>query len=494
MGKKFLFVWIMLFALLALSSADAASTAEIKSPKTGTTYNVGDQLVVDGTITLDQTLLGATVIFKAYSQRYNITIPLAQRIYNFQANVPATFSQINKGNIIWNIAKNTQVGTDWQIIIDIDKIPVFSTTYESGFFFISKTLPLTTSVNSYLLNIGETLEATGTATTLRGTAVNGTGNILLEHSEIGTVYSNNTSVTDGFISITYPFNKADPAGTYTLTFKVVDNNGNVGFVVLTGITLSDQLKLTCTIPRAEFLPGESFAVTGNLKNIHDTPLGKIPVVAYLTSPSENTTVNFIGTTNGNGNFEIFVSTPKLAQPGQYNLRLLAEDTDGNNGRCEKNFFLNVRRSFSVNFGLDNSWFYNESEFGSEIKIVNRGNIDLVGKIVLAFDGIEVTSTDFLAQKGLETTIRPFWIISGSEGTHTVEAILRVQNETIYRTEPQFFTIFPKPPPKKILNPSIWQIFIVVGIFVIAILLYLNKKEIRDYFWHWELKRKYGIGK
>ncbi|HIJ98550.1 TPA: hypothetical protein H1005_01230, partial [archaeon] len=121
MEKKFLFISIMLFTLLTLSSVNAATTVDIKSPKTGTTYNVGDQLVVDGTITLDQTLLGTTVTFKAYSQKYNITIPLAQKIYNFQANVPVTFSQINKGNIIWILARNTQVGTDWQIIIDIDK-------------------------------------------------------------------------------------------------------------------------------------------------------------------------------------------------------------------------------------------------------------------------------------------------------------------------------------------------------------------------------------
>ncbi|HIK00421.1 TPA: hypothetical protein H1016_02665 [archaeon] len=494
MEKKFLFISIMLFTLLTLSSVNAATTVDIKSPKTGTTYNVGDQLVVDGTITLDQTLLGTTVTFKAYSQKYNITIPLAQKIYNFQANVPVTFSQINKGNIIWILARNTQVGTDWQIIIDIDKSPAYATTFESGFFFISKTIPLTTSVNSYMLNIGETLEATGTATTLRGTPANGTGNILLEHSELGTIYSNNTSVIDGFISIRYPFDKGDPTGTYTLTFKIVDSNGNIGFVILTGIVLSDQLKLTCSIPRSEFLPGESFAVTGNLKNIHDAPLEKIPVVAYLTNPNENTAVNFVGTTNGNGNFEIIVGTPKLAQPGQYNLRLVAEDSDGNVGRCEKNFFLNVQRIYVIDFKLDNSWFYNESELGNEVVIVNKGNIDLSGKIVLVLDGVEVTSTDFFVQKGLEATVRPYWIVSGTEGTHTLEAVIRVQNETLYRTEPQFFTIFPKPLPKKILSPSVWQVFIVAGIFVIAILLYLKKKDIRDHFWHWELKRKYGIGK
>ncbi len=494
MNRKFLLLLAMFFVLATLSPVWATPKIEFNSPKTASLYNAGDQVVADGTITLDKTILGATVTFKAYSKRYNLTVQLAKRFYNFEQNIPATFSQINLGNVIWEIPSNVQVGNDWKIVIDVNKVPQYSTSFESGFFAVSKTLPLTANVNSYVLNYGETLEATGTALTVKNAPVKGTGNILLEHSEIGTVKSETVEVKDGFIKLQYPFNNNDPQGEYRLTFKVTDTNGNTGFIVLNGITLSNELKLSCSIPASEYLPGDTFAVTGKLTNIHNSPLKAMQLVAYLTQPSEKSSLSFTGTTDAAGSYEIPITTPKLARPGQYALRVAAEDSDGNSGSCNTTLFLNVERNLDVDFTINSSWYYNESELGNELIINNKGNVDLVGKLSLLLDDTEVMSQDIAVGSGLEKTFKPFWIVMASPGLHTIRAAIKAQGETLYTSEPQEITVFPKPPPKEILSPAAWQLFIVIGIIVIAILVYVKQKELRDYFWHLELKRKYGIGK
>ncbi len=492
MNKKFLFTLVVVLALASVSAAWATPQFELASPTTGKVYNAGDNVSIDGTITLDRSLLGATVTVKAYSKHYNITVPLAKKFYNFQENVPATISQINLVPLSWNLNANTQVGNDWKIIIDVDKIPAYSTSFESGFFTVSKTLRLKSNLNYYTFNLGDTMDATATAVTANGVPVEGKGNILFVQTDTGTVKADVTTVKDGLMSFRYPFNKEDVPGEYYLTLKITDKNGNIGIVTLTGIVLSGKLDLTCGLSGEEFLPGGNFVVSGNLQNAHNTSLREIPLVASLTPPKTAITTTYSGTTNENGNYNMVIDIPKLSEPGQYTLSVVAEDTDGNIGSCEKALFLNVERRLIVDFSLNSSWYYNESEINAPLHITNKGNVDLVGKASLFVDDVEVSSQDIVVEKGLDKTFRPFWIINGAKGTHHIYSTIKADGDVLYKSKPLEFTIFPKPPPKKIVTPAVWQLVLVVALIVIGILVIFKQKELKSYLWHYELKKKYKI--
>lgn len=492
MNRTHLTLLITLIVLATLSSVNATPAVTFDSPKTAEKYNIGDTVAVQGTITLDRDLRGATVSARAYSVVYNRTTSLGQRFYNFKANVPVSLSEIFPDGLNWVTVGNTQTSNDWKIAIDVEKTPVYSTSFETPLFTITKSLVLKPALSGYVFNYGDTLEITGTVTTAKGNPVQADGKISFQNPDTGDIKVVNITIKDGLLSYSYTFNQEDKPVSYTLILRAVDSNGNVGFITLTGVKVTDKLDLTCNIPKTEFLPGDVFAVSGTLTNAHSGIMPSITVNAYLDIASTNITQAYPAKTDESGNYQITIEPPKLVTPGQYTVKVIAEDTDQNIGKCEKDFFMNVKRDIAVDFKLNSSWYYNESEVDSEIKINNKGNIDIVGKVSLLVDSVEVVTQDFTAPRGLESTIKPFWVVTGTKGEHTVRAVIKQDSEILYQTKAIPFTLYPKPAPP--VPPAAWQILIVIVLIVIGILSIVKKKELKYWWWHQELKSKYKIRK
>lgn len=490
---RLLLIFSLLFVLFS-HSASALSSIEVTSPRSGAVYNVGDSVAVTGQITLDQSVAGALVSFSAVSKKLNKTMPITTKIYSFTASTPVTFSQINKGTLSWSVPFDTVQSEDWQIYVSIDKEPQKIVEFFSTSFSISKSLLISVSSNTRLLNLGETIEASGTVLDANSNPINGNAIVTIGHALLGSVSSETIPVQNGFIDFRYSMKRSDPPGNYSITFKVSDINGNTGLRLIQGIVVSDKLNINCTLPGAQFTPGGEFDVIGNLKDIHDRPAEAVPITSYLTFPTQPISLNFNSNSDANGNFAVRVELPKLAEPGTYSLSVVAEDSNGNTGTCYQTFSIAAQKDVLVGLKLNSSWYYQTTEAGLELNIKNSGNIDLLGTVSVLVDNKEVDSFDFATKKGEDKTQTQSWAVSVIPGEHTISALLTsADGKILTQTPPQPFTVYAHPGQPKKFELSIKWAFILVGIAFIIGYLFLKRKEIRDYLWHWELKRKYGVG-
>ncbi len=496
MSQGKLLLIILAAVLLVFSNVQAAyalSSIEVTSPHGGASYNMGSSIAITGQITLDETVAGATVAFSATSKKINKTIPIATRFYSFGKNTTVTFTQINKGTLLWAIPSDTAQSDDWQLYVNVNKEPNAIVDFASSAFTISKSLSISVSSGTYLLNLGEAIEASGTALDTNGNPITGNASVFLDHTKLGNVATEKIPITGGFFNFKYALKQSDPTGNYGLSFKITDASGNSALKILQGIVVSNKLALNCSIPEKQFVPGDEFDAIGNLKDIHEKPMDKVPIVAYLTFPSSPVSISSNSNTDANGNYAVAVQLPKLAEPGTYSFNLIAEDGKGNSGSCYRTFSLETERNVNVGVKMNSTWYYEKTDMGVEINIKNSGNVDLVGKISLLVDNAEVKSLDFAAKRGADTTLTPAWQVSGFAGTHTLSALFTSEGKVLTQTASQEFKIYTHPgfPKRFVLTPL--HAFIIIGLVVIIFLLYFNRKEIRDYLWHWELKRKYGIG-
>ncbi len=481
----------IVFALF-LPASFALSSIEVTSPQSGAVYNVGDAVAITGQITIDKNVAGAIVTFSAMSKRLNKTSPIATKIYSFQPNTPTSFSLINKGTLSWTIPFETVQSDDWQIYVSVDKEPEKIVDHLSTKFTISKSLSISVSSNTKLVNLGEIIEASGTALDANGNPIEGSAEITLQHAELGPVFADTYDIENGFIDFRRSMERSDPAGNYSIIVKVSDNKGSTALRVVSGIVVSNALSVNCTISKSNFEPGEEFSVIGNVRDIHGKPVDNANMVSYLAFPNQPLSISFDSNSDRNGNYAVKIELPKLADPGTYSLSTVAEDLNGNSGSCFSSFAINAQQTVLVDVKPNSTWYYRTTEAGVDLNIKNNGNVDLIGKASLLIDNKEIKDFGFSVKKGEDKTIPQSWGVDLPAGAHTLSILmLSADNKILTQTAPQSFTVYDHPgtTPRNYTKFA----FIIIGIAFIASFLYIKRKEIRDYLWHWQLKREYGIG-
>ncbi len=484
----------IVFALF-LPASFALSSIEVVSPQSGAVYNVGSDVAITGQITIDKNIAGAIVTFSATSKRLNKTLPIATKIYSFQPNTPTSFSLINKGTLSWTIPFETVQSDDWQIYVSVDKEPEKIVEHLSTKFTISKSLSLSVSSNTKLVNLGETIESSGTVLDSVGKPIEGSAEITLQHAELGPVFTDTYTITNGFIDFRRTMERSDPAGNYSIIVKVSDNKGSTALRVVSGIIVSNALSVNCTIPKPNFEPGDEFSVIGNVRNIHGKPVDNADMVSYLSFPDQPLSISFDSNSDRNGNYAVQIELPKLAGPGTYSISTVAEDLNGNSGSCFSSFSINAQQAVLIDVQPNSTWYYRTTEAGIDFNIKNKGNVDLSGKASILVDNKEVKSFDFSVRKGEDRTFSQSWDVNLPAGAHTLSILmLSADNKILTQTAPQSFTVYDHPGhPDKFKLGAKWA-FIIIGVAFAAAFLYIKRKEIRDYLWHWQLKREYGIGR
>ena len=486
--KRILAFSILLIALLA--SGASAQVSTIYHPQGSSEYNRGDNLIITGQIVLDQDMPGAKVVFSALSGA-NQTTPITTKYYSFLKDSPVTFSQIYKGTLSWAVPADATLSDNWNILIEVFDGTTRLQSITSGKFTVTDELTVFFGVNQNSFNLGEALEVSGTILNTRGEPVEGTADISIDEKDSGAVKVDTVTIENGYLSYTYPFEKTDPSGTYSVEISIRDTDGNVGEAKTAGLKVSGELEMTCELQDTSIAPEELTSLIGTLKNIHGTVLEDVPVYALVTDPLAETTLSYTTRTDANGNFAFDFSVPSMATPGEYEIEVTANDSAGNVGQCTRAFEIGSEKAVSVKLSTDNTWYYTGDTMNITLTTENTGNLDLVGSLKVYVDGTDLVETKgFDIQVGKKSTTQASWKVSGTAGNHTINVVTEVAGSKIDESMPKSFSIVERPTPPKAFKLGWKGIALILVILAILAVLYFKKKDIKDFFWHREFKKKF----
>lgn len=480
---------LIAFLFFILMSLNVFASNEILNPKTGDVYNLGDNIIINGQLSISENVAGVKVSFYAYSKTYNKTITITTKYYSFSKNIPVTFSQINKETLSWNVPSDIQTATDWQILVRATKDFITYGAIDSPLFTISKTLSITLSTNQNLFNLGETLEVGGMVLDAQGNVVEGDATITLDEEKVGTVVSDIAFIKNGYLSYTYQFKPVDPIGIYTLSVKLQDSDGNKGSAIFTNINVSNTLDIECSVKESEILPGKSITLIGNIKNVHSGVLRSIPIIGFFEM-SENTTLGYNTISDANGKFSLEIGVPILIDPGEYQIKVSANDFFGNYGECIKTIKILSEKKISAILSLDRAWYYKDDTLSFNAELRSGSNLDVSGNIDLYIDSSKVLSKDFEILKGALTTANGTLKVAFTLGNHTARILVSSGEEVLYETEPLTFAVYERPKPKEPFQFKPVHALIIIIILIAVFLYFAFKRDIKEYFWRRELQKHF----
>jgi len=478
---------ILAFILFSLCIASAAQAgASILSPKAGADFNLGQELIVTGHLTLNETVKSAQVDFKIESDYLGESIKITTKYYTFTKDIPISFAQINQEILSWVIPDTIRPADDWRVVIDISKEDEEITEMISSKFSITNELTLTASVNSKRFNMGETLELSGTVLDARSSPIEGTATISLEEKKVGIVLTDTIAVSRGYLSYSYDFKSTDPKGDYTLSLIVKDENGNNGTFKEDDISVSDELHLSCSLGTTTYDAGSIVLVYGDLKNIHDESMGNELLTLWVSSPSGNQSIQHTKDTDLYGDYEFKITLPKYAVPGEYEARISVKDADGNSGACTQTFDVVAEEKLDVFLDVNSSWSYPRETVTLTTRLNNKGNVDLSGDLNFILGSTEVLTTPFTVKRGETEIVTVGWNVTGDIGNNTLQ--VKVLKGTTLLAKSQSLTFEIVRPPEQ--TSKTW--LIATGAIILlaaATILYAYRKDMRDAIWHREFKKK-----
>lgn len=484
--RKFLILTLVIFLALL---ASASATNMVSNPMANSTFNYGDQIVITGQIGLVEDAAGATVEFSAYSEYLSQRVPVATKIYSFLADIPITFSHINKGALVWAVTDSVNTSDDWRIEVDISKGPAELATLKSNKFTISNKLFVEHSANSNLFNFGEPLEFSGTVLDARGVPARGSALISLEELEAGNVLTDTVPLENGYLSYSYTFKPTDPTGSYTLSVEFTDENGNTGSASVNDLAVTNRLEMVCSMQKLEVPPGGIAVAYGSITDAHGDPIGGLNITSWITDPGENKTLKYSTFSDANGNYGFEVPLGEQAVPGTYTVRVGTEDQSGNEGSCGQSFTVKVTKRLLVSLASNTSSSYIGETIDLRASLENKGNVDLSGTVNFFMDSHKVAFEQFTLGRGQSRTITTRWSVPEDPGNHTLKTTVLVDGERLAESEEIKFTILEQQAPTVDFD-FIWIVLLLLVVIVVAAFLFTKRQEIKEHFWHREFKKSF----
>lgn len=464
--------------------------SEVLNPYEGDAFNIGESVHISGYITLDEDLEAARVIFYAESESLEETIEITQKYYTFSKDVPAAFSQINKGTLTWTIPSDIGVSSDWTINVKVIKNTVTIKELSSDYFEITDKFHITAGANSNLFNLGHELVLGGTFLNVRRQPIEGVAEIYIEEENYGLVFSAKPPVINGYVEYTYEFKETDPAGKYTVLIEVEDGAGNSDSFSLTDITVSDSLIIDSIPKKTELNPGETVIITGTVRNVRGKSVPEAQIDGYLTVSDEDKAVKYSEVTDSNGKFAFEFKLPEKAPPGKYPFEINTADSYGNTGRDEHILNVGRVREAEIILKVNKSTVYQEEVMNITYILKNTGNVDLTGQIELYLDNEKIKSDEFSIRRNSEKTIEDSWKAEGEAGTHEIYASLIIDDEEMFSSEKITIELLEHEKPFDFEITRTLRL-IIYAIIIGVVIAYLKRRNIKEYFWHKEFKKKTG---
>ncbi len=487
MKNKLSLILISIF-LFTFLLAPAVFADEVINPSAGDSYNLGDTIHLNGYITLEEDAKAAKVIFSAENENLDESIKIAEKYYTFTKGVPATFSQINKGTLSWKVPSNIKKGSEWKINIEVKKNTRTLTEFSSKSFNITDKLSIVAGVNSDMFNFGHELVLGGTILDAGKQPVDGIADIYVEEETYGLVFSAESAVVNGYLQYSYQFNSSAVPGNYTVLVELNDTDGNSDSFSITNLILSSALALESSPQKYELEPGDSVIVTGTVEDIRGDSVQGLQVYAFLTVPNEESAVKYSEKSDSNGKFAFTVKLPERAPPGKYPLEIVTNDSFENVGRDEHTLEVGVIRKISASLSLNKTAVYQGESLNLTYVLDNTGNVDLSGEIELYLDNDKVKESAFSVERGSKKTIETEWEASGEVGSHDLYASVIVDEEKLSSSDKKEITLLERKQPFEFKMDGTLSIIILITA-VLLIVVYLKRRDIKEYFWHKEYKKK-----
>ncbi|MDD4878556.1 MAG: hypothetical protein PHO02_05980 [Candidatus Nanoarchaeia archaeon] len=183
-------------------------------------------------------------------------------------------------------------------------------------------------------------------------------------------------VDKGNFSFTYP-TKGMPAGAYTIEVLARDMYGNEQLFEAASYTLSDKLHLSASPGKADYLPGEEAAITGELRDVHNALVQD--ALAYVSFEGTETAVRVV-----DGKLKHNLLIPESIKSGKHTVSISASDNLGNSGAASVEIFV-VPVATSLRVEMENA----EAKPMGSVGIVPR-LLDQAGDLIEADVDIEIS--------------------------------------------------------------------------------------------------------
>ncbi|MFO7872616.1 MAG: hypothetical protein R6U26_03180 [Candidatus Undinarchaeales archaeon] len=475
----------ILFAFLLAPSVFAD---EVLNPTAGDSFNLGDTIHLNGYITLDESASAAKVLFYAENEGLDERIEITEKYYTFTRGVPATFSQINKGTLSWVVPSDIKKDSDWTINVKVKKNTRTLTDFSSESFDITDKLSIVAGVNSDMFNFGHELILGGTILDAGNQPVDGIADIYIEEETYGLIFSAKSAVVNGYLQYSYQFNSSAVPGNYTVLVELNDTDGNSDSFSITNLILSNSLSIVSSPQKYELESGEPVIVTGTVRNVRGNPVQGLTVYSLLTVPDKESAVKYSEKSDSNGKFAFTINLPERAPPGKYPLEIITNDSFENVGRDEHTLEVGITREISASLNLNKTTMYQGESLNLTYVLDNTGNVDLSGEIELYLDGKKVKETTFSVGRGSRKTIETDWEASEEAGSHEIYASIIIDDEKLSSSDKKEITILERKQPFEFNMDGTTSLFILVAA-VLLIVVYLKRRDIKEYFWHKEYKKK-----
>jgi len=194
---------------------------------------------------------------------------------------------------------------------------------ESKQFEITKYLEGSFSIDEPRVQIGGSITLTGEVAKIDGTLVDGSAEIYFVQNEskyLVTVIN----FKGGWINYTHTMS-AVPEGRYYVDAVVRDTFGNERtFTQAADFVLIKQLYLAARLDKAQYLPGDTVTIKGEVKNALQQPVQDASLTVALDSKAYTTQLE-------EGKFEGSFQIPHNAQSGRHTVTVTAKDDFGNTG-------------------------------------------------------------------------------------------------------------------------------------------------------------------
>ncbi|MDP7260764.1 MAG: hypothetical protein QGI80_02255, partial [archaeon] len=100
------------FVIFLIVTTPVLAESSLQTPRTGDVFNLGDSILITGTMTTSSSVAGANVDVYAYSSELNLRVSILSKFYSFTSDVPVTISQINQGVVSWTIPQDSRSSSD----------------------------------------------------------------------------------------------------------------------------------------------------------------------------------------------------------------------------------------------------------------------------------------------------------------------------------------------------------------------------------------------
>jgi len=477
--KRLIIILLTLLLLIPLG----VSAQSISNPTSGSIFNRGDLIIITGTILTPDPEPSAQIEFSIESKSTGVSFPITTKIYSIKSGIPVSFAQITQDTLQWKVSREAAPASDYKVKVAIKSFEGGSIlNFESDEFSITDKLLLEYTISQTTLNLGEKLEISGSVLDARGIAINGIADITLSEETIGTIFTDSSSIVDGFLSYSYILKQGDPSGIYTLKVEVSDQRGNTAEKDQVGIAVSGSFLTNCTVLNKDLKAGEIAILTGNIMDLHKDPVNNLFLEAYITDPQGVQSIKYSSTTDLNGNFAFDFPTKQITLPGEYKIYVAGQDTPGNKITCEGSFIISSAKNLESKLSLTGKeWYYPNEELTFTMSFENSGNEDLKGDIEVLVDSSKVLSKDIELKVGESVEYNEIWTVQGDVGNHSMRITAKVDGQILEETKPQSFEIFLRPPePKESSSSFLWKVLLILLITLIIGVLIVKRKDIIEY--------------